>query len=602
MMRKSSLQLLLTALLLVLGGVLLTFPIVTDVQAQINTATATPLPLYALPDARVNRSFASGSMALLSDGRTMVAANMINNTATIVIPSQNRIIAEIPVGNDPRGVAITLDDTRALVTNRVSGTLSVISVGDARVVNTIELGGTFPYGVVIGDNRTAYVSLMGSSEIVEVDVVSGVVMNRIAVPFAPAGLALWGEFLYVSHFWSGDLSLLYLPQNRVIETAQTGSDAGLFQAVELDITRGIAYLPQTRSNAQNLSLTYDTTVFPIVNVVDLRGNTIRRASRIALDTADRPVNMPFALALDRFNQRLYVANAGSDDVSVIDLNTGQARAHFDVGSNPRGILLNRDNSLLYIHNTLDATITTVVTETLQIQSVLPISNLTIEVDILLGAQLFYGSSDRRMSADSWVSCANCHFDGLSDGLVWQGFTDGARNTPLLYALPETVPYNWSGTWLELTNIEYKIRELHAGLGLIETGNALPSAEELHDPLIETDLDLLVSYLAQLPAPTLQPSGDAEIRARGAEVFAEQGCATCHVGSVGTDLQAYDVGTGGTFDTPSMRWLGLSAPYFHDGSAAMLYDVFALEGTHQLIYDVSPQDIDALINYLLSLPQ
>ena len=470
------------------------------VHAQLD-ATATPLPLFALPDARLNRAFMSGSIALLSDGRTLIAANMINNTVTIAVPSQNRVISEIPIGRDPRSVAVTLDDLRALITNRVDGTLSVIDIRETRVTNTISLEGVFPYAVVIGDNQTAYVSLMGSDEIVEVNIDTGEITARIAVPSSPAGLALWGEFLYVSHFWTGDLTLIYLPQHRVAQTAHTGSDLGVTQAVELDITRGLAYLPSTRNYDDNPALTYDSAVFPVVNVVDLSDNATIRSERIALDTADRPVNLPFAAALDRFNQRLYVVNAGSDDMSVIDLNTGIERAHLEVGSNPRGVLLNRDNTLLYVHNALDATITTIQTTDLTVQSTLPISNLNIPVDVLLGAQLFYGASDPRMSRDSWISCANCHFDGMSDGRVWLGFGEGGRNTPLLYSLIETPPYNWTGSWSDVVEVEYKIRALHGGTGLIEESVLPPSRDELVNPLNPSDLDLLTEYLITLNAPS-----------------------------------------------------------------------------------------------------
>lgn len=71
--------------------------------------------------------------------------------------------------------------------------------------------------------------------------------------------------------------------------------------------------------------------------------------------------------------------------------------------------------------------------------------------------------------------------------------------------------------------------------------------------------------------------------------------------MGSDLQRYDVGTGGTFDTPSLRYLWISAPYFHDGSAATLEDVFTLPGAHQLALKVAPDDISALVAYLQTLP-
>ena len=295
----------------------------TTLSAQ-NGATPTPLPLFALPDSRANRAYVSNTIAIANDERTLVAANMINNSVTILIPVFDRVLAEIPVGSDPRSVAITLDGTRALVTNRGDGTLSVIDLNRSEVVATIPLG-VMPYAVVTGSENIAYVSLQGNDAIAVVDLQQERVTSTIPVPDAPAGLTLWGDFLYVTHFWSGEISLVYPPQGRVIQTVRTGNDTALFQNIEPDIIRGIAYLPQTRLNAQNSAPTYDSAAFPVVNAVNMRDLSPVRERRIALDTADRPVNMPFAAALDRFAQRLYIANAGSDNISVIDLSTGAAR-------------------------------------------------------------------------------------------------------------------------------------------------------------------------------------------------------------------------------------------------------------------------------------
>lgn len=580
----------------------------TEMTAAQTGATPTPLPLFALPEARTNRAYTSNTIALAGDSRTMVAANMINNSMTILIPAFDRVIAEVPVGRDPRSVAVTPDATRALVTNHGDATLSVVDLNAHEVTATIPLGGILPYGVVTNSNDTAYVALEGSDQIAVVDLRAGAVSATIDVPDAPAGLMLWGEFLYVTHFWSGDISLVYLPQGRVIQTIHTGGDTALFQNIEPDVTRGIAYLPQTRLNAQNTALTYDTTAFPVVNVLNLRDLSVIRSSRIALDTADRPVNMPFAAALDRFARRLYVANAGSDSISVIDLNTGFARGNIAVGANPRGILLNGDNTELYVHSALDGTITTINTQTLSVTDVLPIINLTISLDLLLGAQLFHTAADPRMSTDGWLSCATCHFDGQAGGRVWQGFPDGPRNAPVLYNLPETVPYKWSGTWDELADVELKIRWLQAGTGLIDAPTVAPADGDPHTG-VSVDLDLLTQYLITLQAPRNPYRFPEDVVARGRRVFETQNCTACHVGPAGTDLQQHDVGTGrsplekhGTaFDTPSLRWLWLSAPYFHDGSAATLHDVFRLPGTHQLIYTTSPEGIDALVDYLLNFP-
>jgi YVTN family beta-propeller protein len=582
-----------TALLCLAVG--LTAPVMAQDNAQ---PGPTPLPIYALPDARLTRSMSTNTIALAEDNRTLAAANTLNNTVSIVLPTQGQLVAEIPVGADPRTVAFFAEDQQVVVANRGDGTLSVIELETQRVT-TIPLGGVWPYGVVV-DGTTAYVSLQGSDAIAVVDLIAAAVTDYIPVPDAPTGMTLWGDFLYVAHFWSGQVSLVYLPQAAVITTVSTGVDTGLFQAIEMDITRGIGYLPQTRSNAQNASLTFDTTVFPVVNVIDFRDMSINRRARIGLDTVDRPVNMPFAAALDRFRNWLYVANAGSNNISVVDLNTRLLRAHIDVGANPRGILLNRDGSVLFSHNALDGTLSIIETRTLEVTDQLPISDFNIPVDTLVAQQLFYSAADPRLSADSWISCGNCHFDGMSDGRTWMGFA-GGRNTPSLYGLLETAPYNWDASWDELADVELKIRSLQAGTGLIPSDAVSPALGDPHSGL-SLDLDVLASYLSTLPGPANPITPDPALVERGQEIFDDQNCAECHVGTVGTDSQRHDVGTGGEFDTPSLRWLWVSAPYFHDGSAVTLGKVFMMPGDHNLIQSLPAEDIDALVSYLLTLPQ
>ncbi len=583
---------LLIALLLIAGGV---FSFMTPASAQ---TEPTQLPLYALPDARV-RAFSSSTIALANDNQLAVVVNNFNNTISLTQPRLRTLLAEIPVGRDPRMVALTDDSQRALVTNRGDGTLSVVDLNAQEVTATIPVG-VLPYGVVMADNQTAYVALQGESAIAVVDINAGRIVERIAVASLPSGLALWGDFLYVTHFWSGQVSLIYLPQHGVVRTINTGLDTGLSQSIEIDISRGTAYVPQTRSNAQNPALTFDTTVFPVVNVLNLSALAVDRSTRINLDTADRPVNMPFDVIVDRFRVRLYVINAGSDDVSVIDLNTGAAIAHIDVGANPRGAVLNNEGTFLYVHNALDGSISVIDTATLTIENVVPISAATLSADVALGAQLFYTADNPQISANTWLSCANCHFDGLSDERTWAGFGDGGRNTPVLYDLLGTPPYNWSATWDELADVEVKIHDLQAGFGLIDN-DLMPTLDEPHAGQ-SVELDSLTQYLLTLQGPTSAVPTDTALIERGAQVFEERGCTACHVGAVGTNLQVFDVGTGGTFDTPSLRWLWLSAPYFHDGRAATLRDVFTLPGLHQLVYDVPMEDVNALLSYLLSLPQ
>lgn len=554
-------------------------------------------PLYNLPDAR-GRLTNSSSIAFASNAQLLIAVNPLNNTVSIVNPFQPRLLAEVPVGRDPRTVAVTPDSTRAVIVNRGDGTLSLLDIAGQAITATIPVG-TLPYGVVTLDDQRAIVALQGTDEVVIVDLVAQAVVQRIATMPDPAGLALWGDLVYVTHLWGGGLTLIHLPQARTVDYIPLGRDLVVSQSVTIDPQRGVAYLPQTRLNTANPAPTYDTLAFPIVNVVDLRNMRFQRPARIALDVADRPVNLPFASAVDVQRRWLYVANAGSNDISVIDLTSNLAVANIPVDANPRGVLLTRDNGTLYVHNAIEGTINVIDTRRLAVSDVIPISNLTIPADLFFGAQLFHSAADPRLTTDRWLSCATCHFEGQSGGVVWEGYPGGRRAVPLLYGLGETAPYNALGDWDELADVELKIRGLQAGSGLIE-GAVNPPNGEPHSGL-SLDLDTLSVYLASLEHPPAPRTAPAEQIARGEAVFAALNCAACHAGEAYADGQRYDVGTGGLFVTPGLRGLWQSAPYLHDGSAPTLFDLFIMPGAHQLIRDHSREDIEALIAYLNSLP-
>lgn len=556
-------------------------------------------PLYALPNA-TTPFFASNTIARTDDGRTLVAANSLNDSVSFINLRESALAIEITVGDDPRGVAYTPDEDRVLVVNRADGTLYVIDLtGEEPEIQAQHPVGLQPQAVVTDDDSFAYVALQGTNEVVRVDLNTGAILDRIPTPAFPAGLLLWGDFLYVTHFWDGNLSLIYLPQMTVVRTVDTGGDTSLFPSLALDPTAGVAYLPQSRSHAMNRALTYDNTVLPIVNAMDLGSLSVQRSERIALGYVDQPVNMPFNAVLDR--NTLYVINAGSNDVSVIDIESGLSVGNVEVGANPRGVLLSRDRSQVYVHNVIDGTLSIIETNDLRVSDVLPISDVTIPADILLGAELFHAADDPRLSNNEWMSCASCHFDGQSDGQVWRGFPGGARNTPVLYDLLNTAPYNWSATWDELADVEVKIRRLQAGEGLIDGQTFPPLSGDFHAGL-SPDLDTLVAYLVSLTGPESPILEDSIAVERGEAVFSELECAVCHTGETFIDGLSHDVGTGGEFDTPTLRWLWQSAPYYHDGRAETLLDVFTLPGAHQLISDVPLDDINALIAYLLSLPQ
>lgn len=178
------------------------------------------------------------------------------------------------------------------------------------------------------------------------------------------------------------------------------------------------------------------------------------------------------------------------------------------------------------------------------------------------------------------ACASCHPDGLDDGLVWSS-PHGPLQPPVLVGRMDTAPYGWLGGGPTLT------------AHLTETMKRIGAP-----PMHKDTMEPLIAYLRALK-PRPRPALDA-LAKRGRALFAstEVGCATCHQDG-GADGLRHDVGTGGTFDTPSLAGVSASAPYMHDGRFETLREAIAgnaMGATKHLGED----DVGALIAYLKTL--
>jgi cytochrome c peroxidase len=172
---------------------------------------------------------------------------------------------------------------------------------------------------------------------------------------------------------------------------------------------------------------------------------------------------------------------------------------------------------------------------------------------------------------------------------------GPRQTPTL-AGRLVAPFNWTGSH---RTIEGNVAQTITRLG----GTGLPIS----------DVDAIAAFVQRgIDAPSPEPPARApssDLVARGREVFMSAGnCASCHDPARNfTDGQAHELGGLGSdererrFDTPSLRFLRGTGPFFHDGRyqtlRELLTDGRARMGT---IGSLAAQDVDALEAFLLTL--
>ena len=185
------------------------------------------------------------------------------------------------------------------------------------------------------------------------------------------------------------------------------------------------------------------------------------------------------------------------------------------------------------------------------------------------------------------------------------------------AVPHQRRLRWSGEWDESPDSEFANRKENFGSGLIdgEMNCSLSPSDCVNLPPNQGrsyDLDCLALFIdSLLPPPSPGPPSEATLRGQAIFNQADIGCATCHPAPLYTDQQSHDVGTatsderiGPVYDTPTLRGLYDSAPYFHDGSAATLYDALIRPSPgneHDVSGLLSEAETQDLIAFLLALP-
>src|SRR5262249_49343341 len=96
-------------------------------------------------------------VAVSPNDRFAFVTNAIGATVSVVSLVQNRVVKEIKVGTEPRGCALTADGSLLYVANHTEGTVSIIDTASLTVAGAVQVGGR-PWAVAITDKGTGNIS------------------------------------------------------------------------------------------------------------------------------------------------------------------------------------------------------------------------------------------------------------------------------------------------------------------------------------------------------------------------------------------------------------------------------------------------------------
>ncbi len=262
----------------------------------------------------------------VSDGTTGVPA-VINIP---VSPAPIAKLTEIGAVNDAHAVAATA--TRAYVTNKTAGTVTVIDTTNNSVIGTIAVGPA-PDGLVIKpDGTKLYVTSLANNTVKVVDTKTGVVTATISTP-KPSAIAInsSGSTLYVTNYDAGTVTKITTATN---------------------VIAGTITLP-AGSRPTGITVSPDKTKIYVVSTKATGGGTVAvfGYTSSTVTTITNLPSAPTALAVSPDNKRLYVASADGK-VTVVDTTTRAVLATRTVAGVPAGVTVSKDGTMLLVTDTV----------------------------------------------------------------------------------------------------------------------------------------------------------------------------------------------------------------------------------------------------------
>lgn len=262
--------------------------------------------------------------------------NYGNSTVSVINTTNHALVATIPVGSGPFGIAVSLDGSRVYVTNRIDNTISVINTSTNTVIATIPVG-SFPWGVSVGLNdKYVYVTNSKDNTVSVIDNTTNTVIKTINVDSYPIGVAPSpdGTLIFVACSSQGTISVISTITNTVVSTIPVSSNiTGI--VVSPDGSR--IYVANSINNAVYV---IDATTYMIISTVNIGSECI-------------------SISISPDGSRVYTANQADNTVSVINTSTNQVILTITTGLSPTGISVTSDAKLLYVTNQAESTVSVI---------------------------------------------------------------------------------------------------------------------------------------------------------------------------------------------------------------------------------------------------
>jgi DNA-binding beta-propeller fold protein YncE/mono/diheme cytochrome c family protein len=579
------------------------------------------------------------ALSATADGSRLFVAIEEPASLKVIDGASGKVAATHVLPAAPTGMALSADGSRLFITAGLApGRLLVIDAGSGAILKDRPAGHSPRSPVVSKDGALVYVCNRFADEVLVIEAASGKITGRFPVLREPIGAVLSkdGAALFVAN---------HLPAGR----ADTGDISCSISVI--DVASGESKetrLPNGSTGIEGIAISHDGTSVYVTHTLARYGlpttqvdrgwmNTsgvslidaedFRHRATVLLDNIDHGAANPWGVACSTDGARLYVAHAGTHELSVIDRKAmhdriakaergervtevsdsaadigndlaflvGIRERHKIPGRGPRAVAPLSGNKCAvacYYSGTLH--VVDAENKRGQVTS-MEMAKVPSDDMAFKGEALFH---DATACFQHWQSCSTCHPGVRTDALNWDLLNDGIGNPKqaksMLFSM-QTPPAMISAVRGD------------AGVAIRAGFRHIQFAQRPEEDA--KAIEAFFNALKPVPSPALVDGKLSAAAERGRKIFESAGCIACHNGEYFTDMQAHNIGTGTgrektmSWDTPTLRECWRTAPYLHDGRAATLESLFTEHNPndrHGVTKNLSKEQLADLVEYVRSL--
>lgn len=287
--------------------------------------------------ARVPTGDGPHEVAISPDGKLAVVANYGNpgKSLTVIDIQSASVVRTIDLGeySDPHGIEYLKSGKSVAVTVEAQKALIVVDIAEGEVIQAVDTDQNVSHMVALTpDEKRAFVANIGSGSMTVIDLQKGERLANIPTGDGAEGITVTpdGKYVWVTNRGEDTVSVIDANSLEIVKTLPSASFP-----IRARATPDGQWVLVTNARSDELAV-FDAQRMEEVNRINMNVEAKDSSGRLFGDQFGES-SVPIGVLVAPDSKRAFVAHAGSDLISVVDLESWEITGHLRGGKEPDGL-------------------------------------------------------------------------------------------------------------------------------------------------------------------------------------------------------------------------------------------------------------------------